>query len=274
MPLKLMYITNQPEVALAAERAGIDRIWVDLETLGKGERQANRNTVKSNHSVEDIKRIKPLLSKATMLVRINPMNPASHTEIENVLKAGADIIMLPMWKTVDDVSGFISMVGSRARVCLLLETKEAQECIDEVLELDGIDEIHIGLNDLHISHGMKFMFELLADGTVEELCGKIKKKKLPYGFGGIAQLEEGTLPAKYIIAEHYRLGSSMVILSRSFCNTQNTFSIAALNEIFMNGVQNLREYEASLLTRPPQFFLDNQKQVAAITNHIVNSIKK
>ena len=37
---------------------------------------------------------------------------------------------------------------------------------------------------------MKFMFELIADGTVDRLCQKIGKYKIPYGFGGIAQLEE------------------------------------------------------------------------------------
>ena len=30
MPLKLMYITNRPEVALIAERSGVDRIFVDM----------------------------------------------------------------------------------------------------------------------------------------------------------------------------------------------------------------------------------------------------
>ena len=63
------------------------------------------------------------------------------------------------------------------------------------------------------------MFELLADGTVEELCVKFKLKGIPYGFGGIAAIGKGELPAEYIIKEHYRLGSTCAILSRSFCNT-------------------------------------------------------
>ena len=33
--LKLLFITNKLEIALAAEKSGVDRIWVDLETLGK-----------------------------------------------------------------------------------------------------------------------------------------------------------------------------------------------------------------------------------------------
>ena len=30
MPLKLMYITNNPDIAFIAEHAGVDRIFVDM----------------------------------------------------------------------------------------------------------------------------------------------------------------------------------------------------------------------------------------------------
>lgn len=56
MSLTLMYITNNPQVALIAEKNGVDRIWIDLETLGKEERQKNKNTVKSHHFIRDIKK--------------------------------------------------------------------------------------------------------------------------------------------------------------------------------------------------------------------------
>lgn len=91
---------------MIAERYGVDRIWIDLETLGKEERQKGMNTVKSKHTVGDIKKIKPLLTKAEMLVRINPWHNGSEKEIDEVISAGADIIMLPMWKTPDEVENF------------------------------------------------------------------------------------------------------------------------------------------------------------------------
>ena len=37
MALNLMYITNNPEVALIAEETGVDRIMIDLEIIGKEE---------------------------------------------------------------------------------------------------------------------------------------------------------------------------------------------------------------------------------------------
>lgn len=246
MSLTLMYITNNPQVALIAEKNGVDRIWIDLETLGKEERQKNKNTVKSHHFIRDIKKIKPLLTKSKMLVRVNPINEFSQKEIDDVILAGADMIMLPMWKSVSDVELFLSMVNGRVKTVLLLETKEAVEIIDDVLEIGGFDEIYIGLNDLHLSYGLSFMFELLSNGTVEKLCGKIKKYNIPYGFGGIASLGKGLLPAETVIKEHYRLGSTRAILSRSFCDLERIKDIEVFEKIFEKNMKELRNYEKSL----------------------------
>ena len=182
------FITNRPDVALVAEKYGVDRIWIDLETRGKEQRQHNLNTVKSHHRIADISAIKPLLTRAEMMVRVNSWYEGSPQEIDDVIAAGADVVMLPYWKSVDEVKSFLEAVHGRCRTNLLLETKEAVECIDEVLSLGGFDEIHIGLNDLHLSYGMTFMFEPLSDGIVEMLCDKFKKAGIPYGFGGIAKL--------------------------------------------------------------------------------------
>ena len=271
MALKLMYITNNPEVALIAEKYGVDRIWIDLETLGKEKRQKGMNTVKSHHTVEDIKKIKPLLSKAEMLVRVNPWNENSIQEIDDVISAGADIIMLPMWKSVEEVVKFIKAVDGRCKTTLLLETKEAAECLDKVLDQCNMDEIHIGLNDLHLSYGMTFMFELLADGTVEKLTKKIRSKGIPYGFGGIARLGEGDLPAEKVIMEHYRLGSTRAILSRSFCNTDLITDISNIEELFKKNMRDLREFEQKISTMTD--FNNNQNEVRNAVAKIVAAKK-
>ena len=39
---------------------------------------------------------------------------------------------------------------------------------------------------------------------------------MPFGFGGIARIGEGDLPSDNILGEHVRLGSTSVILSRTF----------------------------------------------------------
>ena len=196
MPLDLIYITNKPAVALIAEQNGVDTIMVDLEVLGKEERQKHLNSVKSHHCISDIRAVAQVLTKSKLLVRINPWHQHSTEEIEQAISSGAQILMLPMWKTESEVDAFLKAVDKRAQTVLLLETKEAVDCMDAVLDHPLLEAIHIGLNDLHLSYGMTFMFELLADGTVERLCEKCRKRGVPYGFGGIAKLGTGLVPAE------------------------------------------------------------------------------
>ena len=267
-PLALMYITNDPTVAQIAEKNGVQRVWIDLETLGKEERQKNLNTVKSHHCIHDIEVISNVLTTSEVLVRVNPINPGSEEEINQVIAAGADMIMLPMWKSLDDVKQFLGFVNGRVKTTLLLETKEAVECLDQVLELGGFDEIHIGLNDLHLSYGLTFMFELLSNGTVESLCKKIAATGIPYGFGGIARIGEGTLPAEWIVKEHYRLGSTRAILSRSFCNAEEIKDLKTIEVIFAENMARLRDCERDFTTTTEEDFEENRKAV----NHKVAEI--
>jgi len=268
-----MYITNNPQVALIAEKYGVDRIWVDLETLGKEERQKGYDSVKSHHSIQDIGVIAPLLSKSEMLVRINPWHDGSTEELEAVIAQGAQRIMLPMWKSPQEVKAFLSVINRRVKNVLLLETKEAVECLDEVLTIPGIDEIHIGLNDLHLFYGLTFMFELLADGTVEKLCAKISKAGIPYGFGGIARLGQGLLPAQKVIMEHHRLGSTRVILSRSFCNVEQCKDITEVEQCFRENMLSLREYEKYCYNIDESTMQANRLAVVKAVEQIVEGIR-
>lgn len=274
MALILMYITNDEKIARIAEDSGVDWIFIDLEIIGKEKRQGHLDTVISRHSIEDVKKIKNVLSKSQLLVRVNPLNDGSKYEIDKVINDGADIVMLPYFKTKNEVETFIDYVNNRAKVCLLCETAEAVENIDDILIVPGIDYIHIGLNDLHLSYGMNFMFELLAAGTVEMLCKKFKEQGIRYGFGGVARLGDGILPAENIIAEHYRLGSSMVILSRSFCNTKIYYDINLIEKIFKNGIREIREYEKMLSHKPKGFYQKNLEYIKNRVKEIVSSKEK
>lgn len=247
--LKLMYITNNLDIAKIAEANGVERIFIDMEYIGKGERQGGMDTVQSHHTVDDILTLRQGINKAKLMVRCNPIHKASEKycsseeEIDAIIRAGADIVMLPYFKTANEVKEFNSIVGGRAKTLPLLETPEAVSCIDDILKIDGIDEIFIGLNDLSLGYGMKFMFQLLADGTVEMLCNKFKKKGIPYGFGGIASLGKGLLPAERVIAEHYRLGSTCAILSRSFCNTQIISDLDSVKKTFDVGMREIIAFQ-------------------------------
>lgn len=262
-----MYITNHPEIACIAEAAGVDRIFIDLEIIGKQERQGGMDSVQSYHTLDDIINVRRAISTAELLVRSNPIYSGSANEINTIILNGADVVMLPYFKTLNEVAKFIDLVGGRAKTCLLVETAEAVEKIDAILEFDGIDEIHIGLNDLHLAYHKKFMFELLVNGVVELLATKIRAKGIPFGFGGIATLNGGVVPGSMILKEHYRLGSSMVIISRSFCNTSKVTDLNEIRHIFKEGIKDIRQLEAEAQSIAA-YFSDNNKAIVRTLNEI------
>ena len=278
MSMTLMYITNNPVVAQIAQKSGVDRIWLDMEYIGKEQRQPCMDTVKNNHTIEDIQNIRPIITTSQVMVRVNPLHPAtkdycsSKEEIDNAIKSGADVVMLPMFRTRKDAEQFIEYVDGRATVQLLVETKEANENIDDILKAEGIDEIHIGLNDLHLAYKMKFMFELLCDGTVSRLCRKFKDKGLKYGFGGIARVGYGMLPAEYVIAEHYALGSTRAILSKSFCNANIVSNPAEIEDIFIDGVRNIRLKELEVAQFTQEQYENNRKIIKEKVAEIIKKV--
>ena len=279
MPLKLMYITCKPEIAIIAENAGVDRIFVDMEYIGKSLRQGGMDTVQNHHTIEDVKTIRPVLRKAELLVRVNPIHKknsaysSSEDEIDAVIDSGADIVMLPYFKTIREIEVFLKIVDGRAKTMLLMETPEAAELVNEIVTIPGIDEIHIGINDMSIGYGKSFMFELLVDGTIERLCHIFKMSGIPYGFGGVASIGTGKLPAETILTEHYRLGSSMVILSRSFCDVSKENDISIIKDKFDSGIYRIRAFEKEVTYANDQYFNANKSLVAEYVNRIVEEIQ-
>lgn len=215
----LMLMTRDPGIARAAARAGVDRIFVDLEVRGKAERQRGRSTIISGHTLADVKRIREAVPGEEVLVRIDPPSDGTQAEVDAAIGAGADVVMLPYFTTPSEVGAFVDAVGGRARTSLLLETAAAVVRVDRIAAVAGIDEIHVGLNDLHASMGLAFMHELLAGGTLDLLATRIHAvaPDVRFGFGGGALLDaKHPVPPRDVLREHVRLGSRMIILSRTF----------------------------------------------------------
>ncbi|WP_243975764.1 aldolase/citrate lyase family protein [Vibrio natriegens] len=220
--LSLMCITNNYKLAHVADKIGVDYIFVDLEILGKEQRQGHLDTVISRHTLNDVKIIREAVSESKLLVRVNPINEKSHQEIENVINLGADVIMLPYFKSKEEVEKAIHFIDGRVKLFLLLETMDAVNDIDRILELGSkIDAIHIGLNDLHLSYKLSFMFEPFVNGIIDKLICKFKNSNVKFGIGGVAELGKGDIPAEFVLNEHFKLGSEMCILSRSFSRQED-----------------------------------------------------
>ncbi len=268
--IKYMYLTSNPEAAKVAEKAGVDRIFLDLELLGKEERQGHLDTVVSHSDISDVAKLRAVVKDAQLLVRCNPVHPGLKSEIDSIIAQGADLIMLPFFKTKEEVAAFLSIVDGRVPTVLLFETAQSVENADDILSLSGIDEVYIGLNDLHLSYNMTFMFELLTDGTVEMLCEKFRKKNLPYGFGGVAKIGEGLLKSDNVIAEHKRLGSTCAILSRTF---RNEVDASRPIDDFPYEMLLLRRREEEVSVWSKEQFEENRRLVCDTVSDIVSRIR-
>tara|TARA_B100000925_G_C21959283_1_gene452628 strand:- start:101 stop:934 length:834 start_codon:yes stop_codon:yes gene_type:complete len=249
--IKTFIYENDPKNILIYDAAGINRIFIDLEINGKAERQAKVDTVINNHRISDIAEARKVIKNSKLLVRVNPLNHNSEEEINNVIKGGADIIMLPMFKYPEEVKKFIEFINMKAKVCLLFETSEAFCRVDEILKINGIDEAHIGLNDLHLSMGLDFLYEPMVYGQVEFMANKFKEHNIPFGVGGVAKINEGELKGEIIIKEHARIGSTAVILSRSFK------SKVGLNDV-KNEVQKIQTVFLKALSSPENILYENK----------------
>lgn len=269
--MQLIFITNKIDLAKHAQDAGIDRIMVDLEFLGKVERQGHLDTLISRHSLADVARLRSGLDSSDLDVRCNPIHPDSRAEIETILDLGADRIMLPMFKSRAEVDIFLELVAGRAKTCLLLETPQALARMDEILSAPGINEVHLGLNDLHLAMGLDFMFELLSGGIVEYGLKKIRNNGLIAGFGGISRVGTGLLDASLVISEHVRLGSQVAILSRAFHGGATTVSEMKKTLNLHDEIKKIRDIVQTLKQVSPEALEANRLQTIACVRDIVST---
>lgn len=272
--IRFFFITDQPEMARFVADNGVNRIFVDLEMLGKHERQGHLSTVISDHSMEGLALICQLKLDVEVMARLNPVNARTATEVDAAVAAGADILMLPMFRTVDEVERFSHCVAGRARICLLVETADAASNLAACIAVPGVDEVHIGLNDLSLDLGLPFMFQPLAQGLVDPMAATLRNAGVPFGIGGVARADEGLLPAQFILGEHARLGSTAAILSRTFHRMAQDVPAIERDMDFAAEVGKLRAAFDQFRSCPAGELERNRLAVVEKTNMVVNVLAK
>jgi len=238
-PFELCLITADATLAGLAARAGVERVFVDLERLGKAERQKGQNLFQSDASLADLAAVRAAFHRPGLLVRVNPLNPGTAGELDAVLAAGADIVMLPMARAAAEVAAFIALVRGRARVCLLLETRDALASVEAIARLPGLDEVHVGLNDLRLSLDSDHLFAAIFDGHIERVAQACATAGIRFGFGGVTRPSDAALPVPpdCLIAETVRHGARMALLGRSF---KSALSSNRDHATFANGIEEIR----------------------------------
>ncbi len=236
--MNLFMIVNDPEIATFVADHGVTRLFVDLEYMGKDIRQKG-DTWKSRHTLDDVAIIRNAAPQAHLMVRVNPLHNATANEVDNVLARGADSIMLPMFHSSDDLSRFFDIVNNRAEIVPLIETHSALLDVPKMVKKLPLTQVHFGLNDLHLDMGLMFMFQLIADGTLEPAAAALRAAHIPFGIGGIAQVDDGGISPRYLLGEHVRLGSSSAILSRGFHKGAPSLDVLKASVNFAQEIEKL-----------------------------------
>lgn len=233
--MQFLMIVNDTEIARFVSRNGVDRLFVDLEWMGKDIRQKGLDTWKSRQTPNDVSRLREAVPEAHLLVRVNPPYEGTAREVEDAVARGADSVMLPMIQTVEEVARFVDCLDGRAEAVPLIETEASLRAIPQMLDRVPLTRLHIGLNDLHLDMKMSFMFQPIADGCLEEACGAMRTAAVGFGIGGIARAREGIVSPEFLLGEHVRLGSDAAILSRTF--HRGAQSLQELQEIMDFGAE-------------------------------------
>jgi hypothetical protein len=212
--------TNDPALAAEADGAGIDRVGPDLERLGKIERQGGMGRWISDHAEEDLPAIFAKLHHASHFVRCNPPHSGLADEINRLIALGAQTIMLPHFHTPDQARDFVRAVNGRARTVLLVETVSSATKVAQLCRIEGVDEIHFGLNDLSLDLGVNSQFVVLCSSLLEDACAALTALDFPFAVGGIGRALDVTLPvpSELVYAQYPRLGATGALLSRVYFN--------------------------------------------------------
>jgi hypothetical protein len=216
--LVLTLWTDDPGLAARADAAGVDRIGLDLERLGKAERQGGRGTWISPHRIDSLRRLVPELTRAAPFARIDPPHAGTRQQVEAVIDLGARVVMLPMVSEVAEAELFVDAVGGRAAAVLLIESADAVANVGDLAVIDGVDELHLGLNDLALSLGLTSRWQVLAGDIPMRVGEAARSAGKRFGLGGVARPGDRDLPipADLVYAEIARTGAGATLISRSF----------------------------------------------------------
>lgn len=253
----ILFASRQPLLSRAI-KAGIRSFIVDWEWRNKEQRQSSADTEINRDSPEDLARL-ATLGVESRLCRLNHLGDWTAEEIEVALEAGASDLLLPMVESPEQVDRFLSLVRSRARAGILIETVQALEAADEIASLP-VDWVYVGFNDLAISRGSKNLFVPLIDGTMERLASVFRGRR--FGFAGLTVADGGhPIPCCLLMGEMVRLGAAFTFLRRSFRRDVAHRDIGAA----LNG---MRQLWSELARRSPLEVAANRSALRAAIDRV------
>ena len=158
--MKTYYVTDNVDIIPFID-GKVTSIFFDIESYGKRERQASNHII-SNSGVDEIGIARSLTKDSEFMVRVNPVHDGTRKEVKEAKINGADLVMLPFFRGVEEVEYFFSLCGENLPICLLVETPEALINLRKILWKVPVKRVHFGLNDLSISLRRENIFEVVS----------------------------------------------------------------------------------------------------------------
>lgn len=149
-----------------------------------------------------------------VICRINAFNGGTTDEVERVIAQGGTDILLPMWRTTDEIRDLNELVRGRAGVGVMIETADA---LTQIRSLRSIRPsfAFIGLVDLAIDRRTTTIFSPIIDGTLDRAARDLGD--IPFGFGGLTVPDKGEpIPSRLFVGEMLRVGAAFSVMRRSF----------------------------------------------------------
>lgn len=217
--MKYFLFSNSPSLTKFFDSIDcIETIFVDLETLGKRDRQPNLQTFVSNHTIDDVLIIRKVVKSSQFGVRINPVNPNTANEINYLIKCGVDVIMLPFFHSLDEIYYVLDVINGKASLDLLLETPSSLLFVDQIPH-NLIRNFHFGLNDLSISLKLNHIFAAYFNNKLIDAASSLYASNATFGFGGVGRVYSCPISSFNVLSRSLYLSGQRLILARSFINS-------------------------------------------------------
>lgn len=216
--MNLILISNLPNEIRLAKSVGIHTVLIDLERETKVDRQQGKGLFISDHTIEDLWLIRHAFPDLKIVTRINSLNNHSDREVENVLSAGTDALMIPFIQTHDELRKFTAYVNNRCKIIPLFETVWSVEHVEECLNILDTDTCHFGLNDLALQQGWSSIFTAFEWPPFLQALDIVRKRGMQFGIAGIGNQLDTTLPVhpSDFFIQQIKQGGTRFWLSRNF----------------------------------------------------------
>ena len=233
----------------AARDCKLSGVVIDLERWGKPSRQQAARallgveTTMSQDTLESLQRARRIVPPSVSLIcRTNDISLIGDREVDEIVDAGADELLLPMIRSAREVERIMTLVAGRAGVGIMVETPEALERMADLGCLP-VSRMYIGLMDLALERRSLSPFVALIDGTVDRIRSAVTA---PLGVAGLTVPVGGSpVPSRLIAAELARLGLDFTVLRRSFLSDVEGLDAPAIR----GAISSIRKATQLLLSR-------------------------